>query len=197
MGAERPAEESDLDRSEEVPGVFVVPCRDRPELLQPAVEAFDDVASAIDASVERRQAPALRELLATLIRFDRDRRPDPMSSTPQADPLIGEGLVGAEAAGASRRTARTWSRDSYPVHRLLEHQRFVSMSGQGEGGQAEAVGVTDQQEFGRQSASGLPERVVERLVRTPFFPPPDAARVARMFVPSMYQVSDRSPRART
>ena len=90
-------------------------------------------------------------------------------------------------ATLARVTLAAWQADL--IQQRHEVARVGLFAGGQHDGQREAMAVAGEVYFGGQSASAAAETVVLRFLRTPFFPAPLAARVARIDVESTIQVS--------
>jgi hypothetical protein len=71
----------------------------------------------------------------------------------------------------------------------LDVQRLVALPGDYVDAKGNGAAVTNQVDLGPEPASRATQRVIRGFVGIPFFAAPEAARVARMLVPSMHHRS--------
>ena len=107
----------------------------------------------------------------------------PCSNARKAVPLVSRN-GGGSLTGAPRRLG-----NSHGVQQRFELRGLVTLTGRHFRNEGQAVAVSDQMEFCPESAARAAQSVVFWLFRPPFFPPPAAARLARMLLPSTHHKS--------
>lgn len=181
-------DEGQPDHASEVLGGLLEPAEHPAALLEPADQPLDYVAVAIGLTVERH-----RPVAAVLVGLARDHRRDVQVQQVLVDPIGAIALVPGQRHRPSDRSApRVEQAGVRTDHHGIERRAFVCLPG----GQLEVQRVTGRitqhVDFAGQTAAAAAQRVVRRLVRVPFFPPPEAHLWARTVVPSMHHNSSSS-----
>ena len=123
-----------------------------------------------------------------LVRAHGNNGADRAPAKPISDAPIAVSLVAGDGGRASARRPERL-RNTHRFHEGFELRRLVTLSRRHFDGKWQAVTVSDQVEFGPESAARAAQRVVFGLFRPPFSPAPAADRLARTLLPSTHHMS--------
>src|SRR5262245_10862963 len=174
--------EAHIQEAEEIERRFLITSKQPAALLEPADETLDDVSTTIQFAIKIRM-PRLGYLPA----MGNDRR-DIALVEPFTDPLRMECHVTTQVDRGDVDFPVVVG-DAGVFQNRGEGRAFVRLPGSHFGVQRVPVAVAEEVDLRRETAAGAAQRVVFRLARVLFFPPPAAHRWARTTVPSMHHNS--------
>lgn len=170
-----------------IDGEFFIACADAPGFLEPPDALFDHATAAISSAIKL-DAPVMSGVLVFLVGND---GPDAPVSQPLADSLDAIRLVACQTAGTKTRPAQRL-RNSDRIKQRFNARRFVLLPGSKQGVQRKASAVSNQMEFGAETASAAAQCVIggfADMAEDTFLSAPPAARAARICVPSTHHKS--------
>ena len=168
---------------------FLEASANAPGFLKPADALFDDTAAAICRSVKG------SFIASGVFMFPMcDDRRNLAGEQPSSDAINAVGFVARQTTGTTTRRTQ-WLSNADGIEQRLGAGGFVLLAGSDSCDQRSALAVSNQMEFGSETASAAAQRVIGGflgVMSDTFLLAPAAAREARICVPSMHHKSHSS-----